>query len=72
MPANKLLAVLLTTLAFSLGVQSVQAGNLEVVLEDQKGNPLKDAVIEIILPAIPVPRRLGLRGPDGSERQRVY
>ncbi|MDC1528420.1 methylamine utilization protein [Gammaproteobacteria bacterium] len=55
MPANKLLAVLLTTLAFSLGVQSVQAGNLEVVLEDQKGNPLKDAVIEIILPAIPVP-----------------
>ena len=55
MPVYKLLAVLLTTLAFSLGVQSVQTGNLEVVLKDQKGNPLKDAVIEIISPSIPVP-----------------
>ncbi len=55
MPVNKLLAVTLATLALFLGVQTVQAGNLEVVLEDQKGKPLKDAVIEIISPAIPIP-----------------
>ena len=62
MPDYKLLAVMLTTLVFSLVMQPVQAGNLVVMLEDQKGNPLKDAVIEIISPVIPVPANWDFEG----------
>ena len=45
----------LLVIGISLGSFPASAGDLAVYVTDAKGNPVKDAVIEVISPKVPIP-----------------
>ena len=45
----------LLVIGISLGGFPASAGDLAVYVTDAKGNPVKDAVIEVISPKVPIP-----------------
>ncbi len=51
---------------------AVSAGTLEVLFTDSDGNPVSDAVIEIISPQIALPDDWDFAGGNGSTRQGVH